>query len=193
MEHLQPLTFLNIIFYLFSGLWILEFVFFRNKSKKGIYKESLSYYILISVIILTIVCTILLARDGLGMFHKSTIYILSQTVGLIFFSIGLILRYWGSIALGINFTRHVDVSSSMILIENGPYRFLRHPLYLGLFLITIAFPLYIGNYLILFIFIPLLLFAMFYRMQLEEKALMQIHPSYEIWRKSRYRFIPFIF
>lgn len=193
MEHLQPLTFLNIIFYLFNGLWILEFIFFRNKSKKGTYKESFSYYVLILLVILTIVSTILLARDNIGMFHQTPFYIFSQLVGLVLFSIGLLLRYWGSKALGINFTRHVDVSSTMTLIEHGPYRYLRHPLYLGLFLITIAFPLYIGNYMILLIFIPLLMIGMSYRMHLEEKALIKLHPQYALWRKSRYRFIPFIF
>jgi protein-S-isoprenylcysteine O-methyltransferase Ste14 len=193
MEHLQPLTFLNVLFYICNGLWLLEFIFFRNKSKKGNYKESISYGILIILIILTIVSTILFARDSVGMYHTSSLYILSQWIGLTLFSIGLLLRYYGSIALGNNFTRHVNVSSSMTLIENGPYRYLRHPLYLGLFLITIAFPLYIGNYLVILIFVPLLILGMTYRMLIEEKALLKLHPHYATWRKSRFRFIPFIF
>jgi protein-S-isoprenylcysteine O-methyltransferase Ste14 len=193
MEHLQPLTFINLLFYFFNGLWLLEFIFFRNKSKKGTFKESYSYYVLIILIILTIVFTILFARDNLGMYHQTSFYVMSQWIGLTFFIVGLLLRYTGSIALGINFTRHVDVSSSMTLIEHGPYRFLRHPLYLGLFLITIAFPLYIGNYFVLMIFVPLLMVGMAYRMHIEEKALIKLHPSYAIWRKHRYRFIPFVF
>jgi protein-S-isoprenylcysteine O-methyltransferase Ste14 len=193
MEHLQPLTFLNVLFYIFNGLWLLEFIFFRNKSKKGSYKESTSYGILILLIILTIVSTIFFARDGIGMYHTSSLYLISQWIGLTFFSIGLLLRYFGSIALGSNFTRHVNVSSSMTLIAHGPYRYLRHPLYLGLFLITIAFPIYIGNYLTLIIFVPLLVIGMSYRMHIEEKALLKLHPEYASWRKNRYRFIPFIF
>jgi protein-S-isoprenylcysteine O-methyltransferase Ste14 len=193
MEHLQPLTFLNVLFYIGNGLWLLEFIFFKNKSKKGIYKESTSYRILVLLIILTIVSTLLFARDGIGMYHTSSFYVISQWMGIILFSIGLLLRYFGSIALGKNFTRHVNVSSSMTLIEHGPYRYLRHPLYLGLFLITIAFPIYIGNYLVLLLLVPFLMIGMSYRMHIEEKALLKLHPNYAAWRKSRYRFIPFIF
>ena len=193
MEHLQSLSFLNALFYLLNMFWLLEFVIFRNKSKRGEYKEFASYFILILIIISTILGTILLSRSHLGLLVENPIYLGFQLLGLLFMIIGLFLRYVGSYSLGRYFTRHVDVSSTMTLVSTGPYRKLRHPLYLGLFLITIAFPIYVGNFLALVIFSPLLFIAMSYRMMIEEKALIAIHPSYKEWMKSRYRFIPFIY
>jgi protein-S-isoprenylcysteine O-methyltransferase Ste14 len=107
--------------------------------------------------------------------------------------IGLGLRYLGSKALGENFTRHVAVSSSMKLVSTGPYQYLRHPLYLGLFLITLGFPIYVGNWLALVVGLPLLFIGFSWRMKVEELALTKIHPSYAQWLKQRYRFVPFIY
>jgi protein-S-isoprenylcysteine O-methyltransferase Ste14 len=193
MEHLQSLTFLNIAFYVLNVFWLFEFVLFRNKSKRGEYKEFASYFILIFIIINTIIATILFSRNHLGLIIHNPIYPTFQILGLMLMITGLFLRYFGSYTLGRNFTRHVNVSSTMMLVSTGPYALLRHPLYLGLFLVTIAFPIYVGNYFVIIIFAPLLLLAMSYRMMLEEKALIAIHPSYKEWMKNRYRFIPFIY
>jgi protein-S-isoprenylcysteine O-methyltransferase Ste14 len=116
-----------------------------------------------------------------------------QMLALVLYGVGLFLRYVGSRVLGRYFTRHVTVEAEMTFISNGPYRYLRHPLYLGLFLIIIAFPIYIGNVLGLIVFGPLIFIALNYRMVLEEKALEHHHPEYRIWKKKRYRFLPFIY
>jgi protein-S-isoprenylcysteine O-methyltransferase Ste14 len=193
MIHLTTFNFLNVLFYLFNALWLLEFLVFKNKKSKSDYQESLSYFLLSFMIILVITATLYLGRNGFGMIHLISYYSIAQIIGVIFYIIGLFLRYYGSYILGNNFTRHVHVSSSMNLVEKGPYRYLRHPLYLGLFLITIAFPLYTGNLFVFFIFSPFLLLAILYRMNLEVKALIKLHPEYKTWLDKRYRLIPFLY
>jgi protein-S-isoprenylcysteine O-methyltransferase len=81
----------------------------------------------------------------------------------------------------------------MTLIEHGPYRYWRHPLYLGLGLIVLGFPLFVGNWLSLVSIGPLLILGFIWRMRVEEKALLKIHPEYLAWRKKRYWLIPFVF
>jgi protein-S-isoprenylcysteine O-methyltransferase Ste14 len=81
----------------------------------------------------------------------------------------------------------------MNLVSTGPYQYLRHPLYLGLFLITLAFPIFVGNWLALVMGLPLLLIGFSWRMKVEELALTKINPQYAEWLKQRYRFIPFIY
>jgi protein-S-isoprenylcysteine O-methyltransferase Ste14 len=193
MEHLRVFTLLNVLFYLANLLWILEFVFFRNKKRVGRFQEKKSFWFLIFAISVVIVSTIQLSANNLGKMNVNNIYPFFQILALGFYLVGLWLRYHGSKALGKNFTRHVAVSTSMTLVSTGPYQYLRHPLYLGLFLIALAFPMYVGNLLALFVAIPLLWIGFSWRMKVEELALSKIHPQYNEWLKQRYRFIPFIY
>ena len=193
MEHLRILSLFNFLFYLANLLWILEFVFFRNKKRLGRFQEKKSFWFLIFAISFVIFSTIQLSANNLGKMNVSDIYPFFQILALGFYLIGLLLRYRGSKALGENFTRHVAVSTSMNLVSSGPYQYLRHPLYLGLFLITLAFPIFVGNWLALVMGLPLLLIGFSWRMKVEELALTKINPQYAEWLKQRYRFIPFIY
>jgi protein-S-isoprenylcysteine O-methyltransferase Ste14 len=193
MEHLRILSFFNVLFYLANGLWVFEFVIFKNKKRVGRFLENKSFWFLVFAITLVIVSTIQFSSNNLGKVSSLDLYPIFQVVALGFYGVGLWLRYRGSMVLGENFTRHVAVSSSMRLVSTGPYRYLRHPLYLGLFLITISFPIYIGNVFSILVGLPLLVIGFSWRMNVEELALTKIHPQYDQWLKQRYRFIPFIY
>ena len=193
MEHLRILTLLNVLFYLANGLWVLEFVVFRNKKRVGRFQEKKSFWFLVFAITVVIVSTIRFSSMDWGKINTLDIYPVFQGVALVFYSIGLWLRYQGSKSLGENFTRHVAVSSTINLVSTGPYRYLRHPLYLGLFLITLSFPIYVGNVFAVLVGLPLLVIGFSWRMKVEELALTKIHPPYKQWLKQRYRFIPFIY
>lgn len=193
MEHLRILSLFNVLFYIANGLWVLEFIIFKNKKRVGRFQEKKSFWFLIFAITLVIVSTIQFSSNDLGKVSSLGLYPIFQVVALGFYGVGLWLRYQGSRILGENFTRHVAVSPSMTLVSNGPYRYLRHPLYLGLFLITISFPIYVGNVFAILVGLPLLVIGFSWRMNVEELALTKIHPQYAQWLKQRYRFIPFIY
>lgn len=193
MEHLQSLTGFNFFFYLANLLWVLEFVIFRSKSRRGHYQDRTSFYGLVLTIILTIVATIFFNREGWGNLSLTPVYPWFQVIAFAFYSVGLFLRYYASHLLGQQFTRHVHVDASMQLVSKGPYRYLRHPLYLGLFLLTIAFPLYAGNWLAFLVMTPLVFLGLLKRMLREEKALETHVTAYKEWKKHRYRFLPFVF
>ena len=124
---------------------------------------------------------------------ETSLYPWFQISGIIFYILGLYLRYHASMLLGGAFTRHVTVESTMNLVSKGPYTHLRHPLYLGLFLLVIAFPLYAGNWIAVIVFLPLNLLGLLIRIRIEENALEKILPHYKAWKKARYRIIPFIY
>jgi protein-S-isoprenylcysteine O-methyltransferase Ste14 len=193
MEHLRILSLFNVLFYIANGFWVLEFIIFKNKKRVGRFQEKKSFWFLIFAITLVIVSTIQFSSNDLGKVSSLGLYPILQVVALGFYGVGLWLRYQGSRILGENFTRHVAVSPSMTLVSNGPYRYLRHPLYLGLFLIALAFPIYVGNVFAIFVGLPLLVIGFSWRMNVEELALTKIHPQYAQWLKQRYRFIPFIY
>lgn len=193
MEHLRILSLFNVLFYIANGFWVLEFIIFKNKKRVGRFQEKKSFWFLIFAIMLVIVSTIQFSSNDLGKVSSLGLYPIFQVVALGFYGVGLWLRYQGSRILGENFTRHVAVSPSMTLVSNGPYRYLRHPLYLGLFLIALAFPIYVGNVFAILVGLPLLVIGFSWRMNVEELALTKIHPQYAQWLKQRYRFIPFIY
>lgn len=72
----------------------------------------------------------------------------------------------------------------------GPYRYVRHPMYVGVFLIMLCFPLSLGS---LYTFIPagIIIILFFFRTALEDKTLKKELPGYkEYAQKVRYRLLP---
>jgi protein-S-isoprenylcysteine O-methyltransferase Ste14 len=55
-----------------------------------------------------------------------------QIIAIVFFSAGIVLRCYAVFSLGAFFSTTVITQDSHILIEHGPYQFIRHPAYTGL-------------------------------------------------------------
>jgi protein-S-isoprenylcysteine O-methyltransferase Ste14 len=77
-----------------------------------------------------------------------------------------------------------------VVCTTGPYRYIRHPMYVGVILVMLFFPLALGS---LYAYIPasiiIILFVL--RTSLEDKALQQELPGYkEYSRKVRFRLLP---
>jgi protein-S-isoprenylcysteine O-methyltransferase Ste14 len=78
------------------------------------------------------------------------------------------------------------------VITTGPYRFVRHPMYLGLILMLVAWPLVFGS---AWAYGPALvsLIAYLIRTEFEDRTLQRELPGYaEYTRSTRYRLVPFI-
>jgi protein-S-isoprenylcysteine O-methyltransferase Ste14 len=72
----------------------------------------------------------------------------------------------------------------------GPYRYVRHPMYAGVILIMLCFPLFMGS---LFSLIPAVIIAILFvfRTALEDKTLQEELPGYkEYAQKVHYRLVP---
>src|SRR4051812_34646639 len=73
---------------------------------------------------------VFLAMIGEGLFHPTP----SRSVlvlGAIVFLAGKFLKWWAIVALGPFWTFRVIVVPGAALVSRGPYRYLRHPNYLG--------------------------------------------------------------
>lgn len=180
-------------FYIITVLWILEFAVFRPKVKDQTETETKSFKQILFTIIFVIVFTNTLTLFDLYRLEGRALSI-SHYIGISFYIIGILLRYISTITLGEYFTRDVAVSNTMTLKSHGVYRFLRHPLYLGLFLLVIGVPLFFGNYFMTLAAILLMGKIINNRMTLEEMMLEKtLGKTYIDWKKARYRFIPFIY
>lgn len=76
------------------------------------------------------------------------------------------------------------------VIETGPYRIVRHPMYSGAMVYLIGMPLLLGSWLGLLV-LPLILSALALRIFIEEGALRKGLPGYsEYVARVRYRLVP---
>ncbi|QQR90592.1 MAG: isoprenylcysteine carboxylmethyltransferase family protein [Myxococcales bacterium] len=55
-------------------------------------------------------------------------------ISLALMLLGLCLRSWSFIVLGKYFTWHIDIQTEQTIVNQGPYRLIRHPSYTGAFL-----------------------------------------------------------
>ena len=179
----------TVFYYIFTALWLLEFVLFPNRFK-GSTSERQSFYAILTRIIAGILLTIGLTLWDITAFKEPQ----WRLFGLSLYAVGLYLRYHASFVLGAQFTRHVEVERDQTLVSTGPYRLFRHPLYLGLFLLGLATPVFFGNLLALAISGLALARVLNRRMRLEEQMLeTHLHQDYRAWKEKRYRFIPWIY
>lgn len=106
--------------------------------------------------------------------------------GLTCYLVGLFLRLSAMTTLNQYFTMKLTVAPGQQLVDHGPYRFVRHPGYLGLILILSApSMLYPGRPLLVLGIATLVGAATCYRVVLEERMLITaIGPAYRAYQQS---------
>jgi protein-S-isoprenylcysteine O-methyltransferase len=107
---------------------------------------------------------------------------------------GVAFRWYAMRVLGRFFTFDVAIQTEQTVIEAGPYRYIRHPSYTGVFVTQIGLGLALGNWAALFAILIVLGIAYAYRIAVEEAALRAAlgAPYCEYMRRTK-RLIPFVF
>ncbi|WP_114570642.1 methyltransferase family protein [Exiguobacterium flavidum] len=175
---------LGSFFIFFAVVWLFEGILFRSRREKAEERHSFSliFWTMLIIIGLSLVFQGSPARDAI------------RISALLLLYGGVFLRYAGIVQLKRQFTRHVSVEPGDELVSSGPYRYVRHPLYAGLLLITAGFPLYFGLYALTCIGFLAMFLALHHRIKLEEEMLTDSFGSaYTDWAKERKRLIPFIY
>ncbi len=70
----------------------------------------------------------------------------TNVAGFMLCVLGLCLRYWSRRTLGRYFTIGVVKQEGHVVIQDGPYRFVRHPAYLLFVLLYLGLPLLMGSW-----------------------------------------------
>ena len=115
-------------------------------------------------------------------------------LGLSFILLGVVLRWYAIRTLGGYFTRDVAVAADQPVVQRGPYRLIRHPAYSGTFLTMLGVGLAMTNWASLVSLLFCVFAGHFYRVSIEEQALIRTigQPYVEYMRRTR-RFIPLLF
>lgn len=105
---------------------------------------------------------------------------------------GLVLGIWAVMIMRPgNFNIAPDPLTRSELVKEGPYRLIRHPMYLALLLTTL--PLILDSFSIFrLLFWVILLVDLVLKMQYEEKLLLAGVDKYDLYIQKSYRIIPFI-
>ena len=94
-----------------------------------------------------------------------------QITGWILILCGSVLFIWARRVLGKYYSGHVSVVDGQPLIQNGPYRFIRHPAYAGYIFIALGVTVGYSSLAGLVIIPVLLLPSVIYRLSVEDKLL----------------------
>ena len=107
--------------------------------------------------------------------------------------IGILLGLWAIIVMKFDNLRiYPDIKENAKLVVSGPYKIIRHPMYLAIIL-TIT-PLIIDYYdWVRFLISLIILIDLLFKLNYEEKLLLNNFATYKNYTKTTYRLIPFIY
>ncbi len=146
------------------------------------------------VLWLTITLSVTAAAFSQGLFPAAAFPVdpmVRDVLALFLLCGGLILRWVAIAILGRFFTVDVAIHENHAVVEDGPYRYVRHPSYTGVLIAFLGLGVYFGNYVgLLVIIIPITL-AFLRRIRTEEAALTQaLGPAYADYCGRTARLIP---
>jgi protein-S-isoprenylcysteine O-methyltransferase Ste14 len=175
---------------LFAVTWLL----FALSTKRSIYRESgaqrLRYWILL------LLAFLLLTRASRWPYPFSLRIIPAtesvQWLAAMLCIAGLAFCVWARATLGRNWSGTITLKEGHELIERGPYRFVRHPIYTGLLAMFLATALALGH--LGGVVAVILAFASFWIKLCEEERLMlqQFPDQYRSYQRRVQRIIPFV-
>ena len=157
-------------------------------ARRGDRKDRGSFYANVITLVLAITVDFILSGRGIALIPASAYYF-----GIVLIFAGLILRQWAIAVLGRFFTLTVKIQQDHSIVEQGPYKLIRHPSYSGLLLTLIGIGLALQTWagLLLNIIVFTLVFG--YRISVEERALTgALGQKYVEYSKRTKRLIPYV-
>jgi len=174
----------------FVAIWVIAAV----STKRTVYRESwaqrLRYWVLL-------VIAYVLLFYGRRLPYPLSLGIIPHVAptawaAAVLCVIGLAFALWARVTLGRNWSGVVTLKEGHELVECGPYRFVRHPIYTAIAIMFFATALAQGH-------LPgfvgtLLMFVSFWiKLREEEKLMLQQFPDqYADYRRRAKRIIPFV-
>jgi protein-S-isoprenylcysteine O-methyltransferase Ste14 len=175
---------------IFIAVWLLA----ATSAKRTIYRESRAerarYWILLVIAYFLVFRSNTLPRpfDWLGISHTKS----SAWAGALLCVSGLVFAIWARVILGRNWSGVITLKEGHELIERGPYRIVRHPIYTGILIMFAGTAVAIG-YFGGFIGLLLLFVSFWMKLKREENLMLKHFPDeYSAYQRRVKRIIPFL-
>lgn len=115
-------------------------------------------------------------------------------IGILMMISGLTLRYFAAKTLGEFYTRTLLVTSEQQVIEQGFYKLVRHPGYLGILIASVGAGLATANWIVIVTIITTKFVGLSYRIYVEEEMLKAAFgDNYRAYMENTWRLIPFVY
>jgi protein-S-isoprenylcysteine O-methyltransferase Ste14 len=181
---------INACWFVFVVVWAVA----AASTKRSVYRESraqrLRYWILLIIAYLLLI-------NARRLPYPLSAHIIPHTeatawTGAVLCIIGLAFTIWARATLGRNWSGAVTLKECHELIDRGPYRLVRHPIYTGLMTMFVATVIALGH--LAGIIGALLVFMSFWiKLGHEEKLMLKQFPDqYAVYQQRVKRIIPFV-
>jgi protein-S-isoprenylcysteine O-methyltransferase Ste14 len=161
----------------------------EGEEKKLVKRHKLTLLFLQILPSILIILSLYFDRHGFTVFKENNSIRLTDVV-LTF--IGFLFMNWSVIILDRQFSVDVTIQESHKLVTYGPYKYIRHPRYLGIFFFTgISLVFLSGISLIIVLFT---LIVLLWRIRDEEKLMHQeFGKDWEEYKKRTFSLVPYIY
>jgi protein-S-isoprenylcysteine O-methyltransferase Ste14 len=184
------------ILYAAFFIWLLPEIissFMDTKDKDIKVQDRSSGVVLLICIWLGIFASIniaFVARSFAILWHRTFVF----AIGIFLMLVGVAFRWYSIRVLGKYFTRQVAIQPGQAVVENGPYRLIRHPSYSGALITIFGVGLALTNWLSLIGVMVITFIGYSYRVWVEEETLANVlgEPYLQYMKRTK-RFIPFVY
>jgi protein-S-isoprenylcysteine O-methyltransferase Ste14 len=162
----------------------------RGEGKKLVKRQKISLLFLQIIPPFIVLLSPFFERRGIGLFKENDIIRLSA---LVISFLGFILMNWSVMVLGRQFSVDVTIQDDHKLVTNGPYKYIRHPRYLGIIVFFTGVSLVFLSQFSMILTLVLLL-VLLWRIKDEEDLMRrEFKKNWEEYKKRTYSLIPFVF
>jgi protein-S-isoprenylcysteine O-methyltransferase Ste14 len=162
----------------------------RGEGKKLVKRQKLSLLFLQIIPPLIILLSPFFDHRGIGVFNENSSL---RLIGLILSFTGFSFMNWSVMVLGKQFSVDVTIQEDHKLITKGPYKYIRHPRYLGIIVYFAGVSLVFLSQ-VSMILLVVLLFVLLWRIRDEEDLMRkEFKKDWEDYRQRTFALIPFIY
>ncbi len=181
-------------FYVVYVGWILSLILERviifrsGQSATRVRRDRGSLLIIYGSIFISITIAFYFAQSRVWILPDWAFYL-----GTVMMLLGIFVREWAVVTLRRYFSYSVRVRKDHKVVQNGPYRVVRHPAYTGTMLTIIGIGFALRTWAGVLVLAVLFTLAFAYRVKVEEKLLTgELGDDYLQYMKRTKRLIPFI-
>lgn len=124
-------------------------------------------------------------------YPRSVQWDLTATLAIVSAVLGLLFRSWAVMTLGSLFTMHLGIQEGHCVVRKGPFRIVRHPSYLGAFVMYVSTIVFLHSWFSLVAAVVILPLAFLRRIRYEEDLLIEeFGDEYEAYSRQVKKILP---